>query len=87
MPSFYEIVELTNGDVALQRTDSETNEPLIIIHFSMESLTLLGDEKLMVARAMIEAGMDMVGDMVDQQADPQLEEHLELAGFEKITLH
>lgn len=88
MSSFYEIVELTNGDVALQRADSETNEPLVTIRFSQESLAFLGEEKFMVAKAMIEAGMDVAGEIADQQAEAQLDDNFgELSELEKMMLH
>lgn len=88
MSSFYEIVELTNGDVALQRADSETNEPLVTIRFSQESLAFLGEEKFMVAKAMIEAGMDAAGEIADQQEEARLNDVFEeLSDLEKMLLH
>lgn len=88
MSSFYEIVELTNGDVALQRADSETNEPLVTIRFSQESLAFLGEEKFMVAKAMIEAGMEAAGEIADQQEDARLDDVFEeLSDLEKMLLH
>jgi len=88
MSSFYEIIELTNGDVALQRADSETGEPLVTIRFSQESLAFLGEEKFMVAKAMIEAGMEAAGEIADQQAEAQLDGSFdELTDFEKMMLH
>lgn len=66
--SFYEIIELTNGDVALQRADEDGSEPLVVIRFSEESLAFLGEEKFNIAKAMIEAGMDAAGDLADAQA-------------------
>ncbi len=58
----YEIVELPNGDIALQRAD-EQGEPLVSIRFSKESLYFLNDAKIVVAKAMIEAGLEAAGDM------------------------
>ncbi|MFC3115354.1 hypothetical protein [Cellvibrio fontiphilus] len=88
MSSFYEIIELTNGDVALQRADSETGEPLVTIRFSQESLAFLGEEKFMVAKAMIEAGMEAAGEIADQQAEAQLDGSFdELTDLEKMMLH
>ena len=64
--SLYEIIELTNGDVALRRVDAEEgSEPLVAIKFSEESLFFLGEAKLEIAKAMIEAGLDTVSDIVD----------------------
>lgn len=88
MSSFYEIVELLNGDVALARADDEKNEPLVTIRFSEESLAFLGEEKFLVAKAMIEAGMEAAGDIADQQAEALLEEmEEELSETEKLMLH
>lgn len=88
MSSFYEIVELLNGDVALARADDEKNEPLVTIRFSEESLAFLGEEKFLVAKAMIEAGMEAAGDIADQQAEAMLEEmEEELSETEKLMLH
>lgn len=88
MSSFYEIVELINGDVALQRVDSETNEPLVTIRFSQESLAFLGEEKFLVAKAMIEAGMEAAGEIADRQAEAQFDDAFEaLSDIEKMMLH
>ena len=88
MSSFYEIIELINGDVALARADDEKNEPLVTIRFSDESLAFLGEEKFMVAKAMIEAGMEAAGEIADQQAERMLDDLLEETGdSEKLMLH
>ncbi|HSC68989.1 MAG TPA: hypothetical protein VLC79_14950 [Cellvibrio sp.] len=88
MSSFYEIIELLNGDVALARADDENNEPLVTIRFSEESLAFLGEEKFLVAKAMIEAGMEAAGDIADQQAEAMLDEITEdLSDTEKSMLH
>ena len=90
--SFYEIVELMNGDVALQRPDDEKNEPLVTIRFSEESLAFLGEAKLDVAKAMIEAGMDAAGDVADQQSEAILNDLADdcsddISDYEKLMLH
>lgn len=88
MSSFYEIIELLNGDVALARADDESNEPLVTIRFSEESLAFLGEGKFMVAKAMIEAGMEAAGDIADQQAEAMLDDLVEeLSDNEKLMLH
>ena len=88
MSSFYEIIELLNGDVALARADDEKNEPLVTIRFSQESLAFLGEEKFMVAKAMIEAGMEAAGDIADQQAEAMLDDLIdEQSDIEKLMLH
>lgn len=65
--TLYEVVMLTNGDVVLKRVD-ETEEPLIRISFSEEARDLLSDMQLDVARAMIDAGIDVV-EQIDLFAD------------------
>ncbi len=61
--SLYEIVELPNGDVVLRRVDDEEGEPLVSIRFSSESLYFLKDKSFEVAKAMIEAGMEVASDL------------------------
>lgn len=63
--SLYEIIELDNGDVALQRAEEQSGEPLVSIRFSEESSFFLDDAKLEVAKAMIEAGLDVVSEIHD----------------------
>lgn len=63
--SLFEIMELANGDVVLQRAD-EDGAPLVSIRFSAEALGFLRDAKFDVAKAMIEAGMEAAGDVADQ---------------------
>ena len=65
MSSLYEIIELPNGDIALPRADdgSDKGEPLVSISFSEESIHFLGDSRIDVARAMIEAGLDTVSEL------------------------
>lgn len=88
MSSFYEIVELTNGDVALQRADDDGQEPLVTIRFSEESLAFLGEEKFNIAKAMIEAGMDAAGDIAEQQSESLVDEHsIEQDEQDKLMLH
>ncbi|ACE83290.1 conserved hypothetical protein [Cellvibrio japonicus Ueda107] len=86
--SLYEIVELTNGDVALQRADDEGHEPLVVIRFSEESLAFLGEAKFNVAKAMIEAGMDAAGELADEQAEAMFDDATnEPDEQEKLMLH
>lgn len=62
--SVLELVELPNGDIALCRA-GETDEPLVSIRFSPESLEYLGGNRLEVARAMIQAGMEAADHIVE----------------------
>ena len=54
--SFLEIIELDDGDIALQRTEDDS-EPLVRIRFSEESRLYIMDNGLEVAKAMIQAGI------------------------------
>ncbi len=67
--SLYEIVELENGEIALQRAGEEDSEPLVSIRFSEESLYYLNSARLVVAKAMIEAGLEVLGDLSEEGSD------------------
>ncbi len=93
--AFLEIVELPNGDIALRRPDDK-DDPLVSIHFSEESKHFLGDIRHLVAKAMIEAGIQAVQDMRSPDWDPQteddeveaeLQEMERLVGEKKNLLH
>ncbi|MBU2885130.1 hypothetical protein KO507_05055 [Gilvimarinus agarilyticus] len=86
--SLFEIVELANGDVVLQRADEE-GEPLLSIRFSTESLTLMRDGKFDIAKAMIEAGMEAANDLPedDESAFEAATTETESALYDKRTLH
>lgn len=89
MPSsFYEIVELPNGDVVLQRAE-DADEPLVAIRFSAESLAFLGESRFEVAKAMIEAGMDAASELaVDRHEEFDRDEFGdESIEAEKLMLH
>ena len=73
--SFLEIVEMPNGDIVLQRSDSD-EEPLVVIQFSEESRVYLMDGSLEVARAMIQAGIEAAAQMSDQGEIEVTEEHV-----------
>lgn len=64
--ALYEIVMLPDGDFALRRAD-ENEEPLIRIHFSDDALQLLQDASMDVAKAMIDAGIDRVEELGEEQ--------------------
>ena len=74
MSTLYEIVILANGDFALQRAD-EQDEPLIRIRFSDEARHILQSADLDVARAMIDAGIDMVAQLGDDEDVDDESEH------------
>ncbi|MCK7597325.1 hypothetical protein M0G74_08580 [Microbulbifer sp. CAU 1566] len=66
----YEIIELSNGDVALRRAGHK-GDPLVRIHFSAESLEFLREHKIAIARAMLEAGIEAVQDVNELEAEPE----------------
>lgn len=61
-PSFFEIVQLTNGDYALRRVDDDS-APLVKISFSSEAKEMLEDRDMAVAKAMIAAGIEAAGEV------------------------
>ena len=61
-PSFFEIVQLTNGDYALRRIDDDS-APLVKISFSEEARDMMEDRDMSVAKAMIAAGIEAVGNV------------------------
>ena len=61
-PSFFEIVQLTNGDYALRRIDDDS-APLVKISFSEEAREMMEDRDMSVANAMIAAGIEAVGNV------------------------
>ena len=69
--SLLELVELANGDVALKRVDGD-EKPLLEIRFSEESQLALSEMKMIIARAMVEAGVQAFSDlssMVESEED------------------
>jgi len=74
-PSFFEIVQLSNGDYALRRVDDDS-EPLVKISFSSEAKEMMEDRDMAVAKAMIAAGVETAGDIShdidfeDEELDP-----------------
>lgn len=61
-PSFFEIVQMSNGDYALQRVDDDS-APLVKISFSDEAREMMEDGDMSVAKAMIAAGIEAVGNV------------------------
>jgi hypothetical protein len=62
--SLLEIVELEDGSVVLRRADGE-GESLVQIQFSEETRAFLADASFDVAKVMIGAGVQVVGDMYE----------------------
>lgn len=72
-PSFYEIIQLSNGDYALRRVDDD-GAPLVKISFSSEAREMMADSDMAVAKAMIAAGIEAAGDIshdIDFEDDEQ----------------
>jgi hypothetical protein len=63
--SILEIVELSDGEVVLQRAEDESG-PLVTIRFSEESRLYLRDNGLEVARAMLPAGLQAAAVLAEQ---------------------
>ena len=61
-PSFFEIVQLSNGDYALRRVDDD-GAPLVKISFSNEAREMMEDREMSVAKAMIAAGIEAAGNV------------------------
>lgn len=61
-PSFFEIVQLANGDYALRRIDDDA-APLVQISFSEEAREMMEDRDMNVAKAMIAAGIEAAGNV------------------------
>ncbi|MFC3149648.1 hypothetical protein ACFOEK_01255 [Litoribrevibacter euphylliae] len=69
MPTaFLEIIELENGDVALQKTEGDEKQ-LVTIHFSEEAKEMLQGEHVHVAKGMFQAGLQIVGRMQEEAAE------------------
>ena len=75
MPSaFLEIIELADGTVALRRPDEE-GKALLTIEFSEEARDFLQGNYVEVAKAMIGAGMQMAGQIMEEDPDLDFDEH------------
>ena len=84
--SFLEIVELPNGEFALRRIDDDS-APLVKIRFSEEAQAMLQDRDMAVAKAMINAAIETVGDMSSDWEEFESEEDELTAEAAYHTLH
>lgn len=73
MFSYLELVELPNGDIVLQRSDDD-GEPLVVISFSEESRQFMTASPLEVARAMIQAGIQVAADDGGMAIEEEIED-------------
>lgn len=69
MSTLYEIVELANGDIALQREGgakkTSNGAPLVTMRFSTDLLRFLRGAKMDIAKVMIEAGLERVAHLAE----------------------
>lgn len=63
MADFFEIIELSNGDIGLRRADEESEEMIVKIQFSEEAKQGLKNNHIEVAHAMIEAGVNKASEL------------------------
>jgi hypothetical protein len=63
MADFFEIVELSNGDIGLRRADEESEELIVKIKFSEEAKEGIYNNHIEVAHSMIEAGVSKVSEL------------------------
>ena len=75
--SLLEIIEITDGEIVLQRADDES-APLLTISFSEESRSHLAGHCLQIAQAMIRAGIEKAAELNgygEEDLDIQEEAH------------
>ncbi len=82
MAAVFEIVELSDGDIALKRSDGD-GEPLVRITFSGDAKESFPEQHLEIAKAMIEAGVRKVGEL----SGMVVEDTSAIADIEQPTLH
>ena len=72
-----ELVELPDGAIALKRVDDDRDDshPLVKIRFSDETEFALDKIKMVIARAMIEAGIDAYAELSSEFPEDDEEEH------------
>ena len=80
--SFFEIVVLPNGDIALKR-GNDADEPLIRISFSKEVEGFSDESKIDLAKVMIEAGIDLL-DKMDLDILQSAEEENNFSGTSRL---
>jgi len=63
MADFFEIVELSNGDIGLRKANDTSEDMIVRIKFSAEAKENLKNNHIEVAHAMIEAGVNKVSEL------------------------
>lgn len=82
MARFFEIVELSNGDIALRRVDEDSDsDALVRIHFSEDAKASLSEHHVDVARIMLEAGVRKVGELSGFDVDDE-EFEIDSSGYQ-----
>lgn len=66
--AMFEIVELADGEIVLRRPGG-AGSPLLQLRFSAESRAYMGGAQLVVARAMIEAGIRAAARLSGNEAE------------------
>ena len=85
--SYYEIVELASGDIALQRIDG-AGEPLVRVTFSDEVKFFLQEQYIDIAKAMINTGIRIVGQIQDEnEAEAEADAQADFDEDEFTTQH
>ena len=83
MSTLYEIVELANGDIALQKEGeakkANNGAPLVTMRFSTDLLRFLRTAKMDVAKVMIEAGLERVAHLAESVTREELESKIDVA--------
>ncbi len=72
--TLYEILELPNGDIVLQRVEGDS-EPLVRIRFSDQAKAYMDDASLLIAKAMVEAGIKAINDLGHGNQEAGAEAH------------
>ena len=72
MVDFFEILELSNGDIVLKKSDDSSDESIVTIQFSAEAKEGLKNHHVEVAHAMIEAGIQKVGELSGSDIEQEI---------------
>ena len=71
--ALFEIIELPDGEIALQRADGE-GEPLLQIRFSDELMDSISDSSMDIAKSMIRAGVEAVGQIYGERSTDEADD-------------
>src|SRR5690606_40374204 len=69
--NLYEIFELPNGEIVLQRLEGDA-QPLLRIRFSDQAKAYMDDASLMVAKVMVEAGIKAINELGQDRKSTRL---------------